>query len=183
VRGVQALDAGLPRLADARLPENKKLKQALLKEVSVAAVWQVAQLAAASAEPVPNHILLDLDTSIRVRKEVASLYSRELCSEPKHLHFIDVLAKARELLRAVAPASSPSDVPAPLSSPAALPNSFSGLAVEETDALTEVLPSQPPLTPGLTGAAVRIHGLVASRSSMGPSAMRQRSFRRRGGAR
>jgi hypothetical protein len=69
------------------LPEHKKLKQALLKEVSVAAVWQAAQLVAASAVPVPSHILSDLDTTIRVRKEVASLYSRELCSDPKHLHF------------------------------------------------------------------------------------------------
>lgn len=139
----------------------------MLKKVSVAAVWQAAQLVAASAEPVPGHVLTDLDTSIRVRKEVASLYTREYASDPNHLHFIDVLAKAREVLRAVVPAPPPAEgaaspiATAPAAdSPATLPNSFAGLAVEDSHCLTEVVPTAPLFTPGLTGAAVRIHGLA-----------------------
>jgi hypothetical protein len=144
------------------LPQNKKLKQSLLKDVSVAEVWQAAKLVAASAQPVPKHVLSDLDTSIRVRKEVASLYTRASSRDPKHLHFIEVLVKARELLNPVAPAPSPDGEPAPPDSPASLPNSFSGLAVEEMDALTEMLELQPPLTPSLTGAVVRVDGLTST---------------------
>jgi len=143
---------------------HKKIKQALVKQVSVGAVAEAAQTLAARAVQAPGHVLADLDTSIRVRREVGRLYARGGERDAKHDYFVEILEIARSALRSVAPPAGPASggsafAPSwPEKSPE---KSFAGLTVEEPCDAPEPAPSAPLATPNLVGESVRIHGLVS----------------------
>jgi len=145
---------------------HEKLKQALVKQVSVSAVAEAAQVLAARAVQAPGHVLADLDTSICVRREVGRLYAGGGETDVKHDYFVAVLTAARTSLRSVAPHAGPALGGAAASAlapswPEKSPEkSFAGLTVEEPCDTTEPAPSAALATPSLVGESVRIHGLV-----------------------
>jgi len=141
-----------------------RLKAALRDKISVAAIADAAAAVASRGVHAPAYVLADLDTCIRVRREVGSLHARrDAGSDPKHMHFVDVLVLARNALcSAGATGASPSaGAPAgaspfasaasapkntsPSIHPAALRTTFAGLTVEEPAVFPECAPQ--PLDP------------------------------------
>ena len=145
----------------ARYP-SRKLKEALLKKISVRAVVEAAEVLASQGLHAPGHILDDPDTSIRVRREVGSLYSRSDTSDPKHVHFVRMLEAARSSLRSVLPAGAPTST-APSSDnlcPAGVENSFVLKAARSS--LRSVLPAGAPTSTAPSSENLRPAGVENS---------------------
>jgi len=113
-------------------------KESNIRVCSVRKILDAARAVKSNMKAVPNHIRTDLETAIRLRKEVAQLHeiNESVPSDEGHDFMVTILQQTRQLLEpALASEKGGATVEATVEE--ALPNQYEMLSVEETVAEDE----------------------------------------------